>query len=367
MSNLGPPIGAWYGGGSVRDEEIERELNDPATTSRRLAEIAVSHPKLRHRIVPHPNAYPGLIEWIHQQGASDVPEQIPQRSTGRSIPALTRTTAPVTPSSRSKFFTRTKVIVSSAIAVVGAVASVVSVIPLLTQDPTNFSHLEISAQPSNEGPEEWALPPESVVRLDFPADGAPCGAGQREWLTEHAVPLERRLSVEMRNTATEGPMLALADFKSSAEQSGERGALHVRLVCDPEGRIPEQEYFGRLHADKPSLAAKQVRLRADDLTTSIPEIPITFNLAPGESGQIPLELFSQNAVSGALEVSVLSRDEVRTVHVPGSKFTMPSLLFGGDMYLRTGPDGLVCRRNEPATTNSCTIDELLAEYAGARP
>ena len=46
-----------------------REIDDPHTSAERLAQLSVERPDLQAQVVSHPNAYPGLVDWIAQHGA----------------------------------------------------------------------------------------------------------------------------------------------------------------------------------------------------------------------------------------------------------------------------------------------------------
>ncbi|WGD38001.1 DUF4190 domain-containing protein [Lysinibacter sp. HNR] len=50
------------------EDSARRQVNDPSTTAEQLADIAYDHPYLTVEITRHPNAYPGLIEWLNQYG-----------------------------------------------------------------------------------------------------------------------------------------------------------------------------------------------------------------------------------------------------------------------------------------------------------
>jgi hypothetical protein len=54
-------------------EEQYREMADEADTPAEvLASLAHEFPALRARIARHPNAYPGLLAWLHQYGDDEV-------------------------------------------------------------------------------------------------------------------------------------------------------------------------------------------------------------------------------------------------------------------------------------------------------
>lgn len=261
-----------------------------------------------------------------------------------------------------RFWTKTKVIFGSVVGVVGAVTGVIGVIPFFTQDPTNFKHLVTSAEVLTSEVTEWALPPEALG-LDFPVSSAPCDATQIAWLEKHAVPLTRSFEIKVRNTAKEGPMLALVDLRSTAQGDADRGEVNVRLVCDPSGKLPQQLFYGKLLADDPTTGATNTRITSEGLSSATPEVAVSFNLAPGESGKIPLELFSRNPVKGSIEMTVLSGEEEKVVQIPGSDFEMPALLFGGDMFLFITPEGAQCQRIAKGVISVCTMDEIRHEQA----
>lgn len=339
------------------------EVADPSTSAERLAALAAQYPELGSRIAAHPNCYPGLQEWITLYVRAQQPRPVQQPVVAQSAASASPSPPPAEPA--GKFWTKTKVIVSGTIAFLGAVTGVISVIPILTRDATNFSHLQISAEPISGSATEWAIP-EGSLDAGFPADAAPCGPEQLDWLKSHAQPMQRGFMVNARNVASEGAMLALTEFRSSETGAEDRGPLSVRLVCDPSGVAPEDVYYAKLAADDPRREAVHVRAKADAAPNSSPEMPVAFNLAPGESGKIPFELFSRNPASGHLEVTVRSRDEDRVYEIEGSDFKLPALLFGGEMYLFTGSDGLVCLQAEAGVLRTCTLDDVQHELGIAQ-
>lgn len=263
--------------------------------------------------------------------------------------------------SRSRrFWNKTTAAITAVIGLVGAVTGVISVIPILTRDATNFSHLEISAQPVAGDSTEWAIPAEALD-AGFPVTGDPCGDEQLAWLKANGESMQRSLMLNARNAASEGAMLALTEFRSTAKPGEDRGALQVRLVCAPNGVMPELLYYGKLLADEPDAQAVHVKIDSSAATNASPEMPVAFNLAPGESGKIPIDLFSRYPVHGALQVTVLSRDESKVFEVEGSEFEMPALLYGGEIFLFTTQEGLKCNRIEAGTLLPCTLDELRHE------
>ena len=62
------------------------------------------------------------------------------------------------PTVTKRFWTRSKMIASGALAVVAAVTGVISIIPILTRDPSNVSHLEMSATTTESATTDWVIP-----------------------------------------------------------------------------------------------------------------------------------------------------------------------------------------------------------------
>lgn len=262
---------------------------------------------------------------------------------------------------RKPSWSKTAAIATTAITAVGTIASVILVVNLFTRDSTNFSHLEIEANPAVGQGTEWAVPQHLVESLP---ETAHCDAALLAWLESNAQPLHREFTVRMRNNAAEGPMLALVDFSAVGTSVEDRSTLSVRLICDPSGVIPTQVYYGRLDADQPDHPAEHVQLELDSASVA-PTIPVTFNLAPGESGTLPLSLFSRRETTGSMEVTVLSGTERKTVPIPGSEFEIPALLYGGEMYLMTSDQGLVCLQTRRGLFETCSLDELQVELEAA--
>ncbi|MDQ0615315.1 hypothetical protein QF046_002956 [Microbacterium sp. W4I4] len=257
-----------------------------------------------------------------------------------------------------RFWQRTGVVITTFIAVAGLVVGVVQILQVWSRDTTNFSHLTMAAAPVNDDIVEWA------VTADHVMGGLPENVCDDDaWLAQSAIPLHRRYTISMRNSATEGPMLALLDFRSSAPPVEERESIHVRLMCDPRTTLPEQLTYGRLNADRSDEVVQYYIVSTTGPAQSTPLSPAGFNLAPGESGTLQLELFSRNQAEGAIQVSVLSRDERREESIDGSEFRMPALLFAGEMYLVSTPGGLSCHRIERDILSDCTLDDIYSELA----
>lgn len=53
---------------SADRQQVLALLGDPATPAETLAQIAAEHPESWPLVAQHPNVYPGLLEWMRQQG-----------------------------------------------------------------------------------------------------------------------------------------------------------------------------------------------------------------------------------------------------------------------------------------------------------
>jgi len=56
-----------------------RLVADPATPAATLAELAASAPEARPYVARHPNAYPGLLEWLGKLGDPAVDQALRER------------------------------------------------------------------------------------------------------------------------------------------------------------------------------------------------------------------------------------------------------------------------------------------------
>ncbi|MFZ1382981.1 MAG: hypothetical protein WAS54_09395 [Scrofimicrobium sp.] len=277
-----------------------------------------------------------------------------------------------TGASSGGFWTKTKIIASSILALVAAVTGIISIIPILTADPSNAKHLEMSAAPIETAVTEWAIPPETILDEEqftalaevFEGAGV-CDSNGVSWLKQNGTQIQRHFSLSVRNAAKEGPMLALTDFRSTASGDAVRGPINTMFRCDPSGVVPQSVTYAKLLADDPSAVATVVRLEAGAAPGSSPDVPLVFNLAPGETGTIPIDLYSRNPVSGSMQTTVVTSDENLDVEVEGSMFEMPALMFAGEMYLIVGPEGLECQRVDRGALEQCSLQELHDELAAA--
>lgn len=250
-------------------------------------------------------------------------------------------------------------VVSVLVAVVGAATGVISVLPILFPDSSSIGTLTLAAEPDDSGPPEYALPL-SDSGSGFPTAEEPCSAEQIAWLDEHAMPLQRQYMIDMRNTAGDGAMLALIDFRAAGESQPDP-ATNILVVCP---------------ADSESATVRAAALQVDDRSATArfspvataqaaPDVPVSWNLAPGETGRFQLILRASHGTAGTLEATALIGSDEETVQVVGSDFELPGLWQAGATYLRVGVGGLECVRDASGGAEACA-DAELAELELAR-
>lgn len=272
---------------------------------------------------------------------------------------------------QSKFWKRARFVIGFVVAALGFVMDWDSLIQRMTEDPSNFSHLRMSVQLPTSQTSDWAIDPDifasgdSVSQLKEVFAKDPCGLEQQEWLEHHAKRIQREFLLSVRNVAKEGPMLALTNFRSTSEGDSNRGAISVRIICDSKGIVPRSVTYAKLVADDPSRGAFIVRQDLGGPYGTAPEVPLAFNLAPGESGSIPLYLFSRNPVHGVFRTTVLSGEDTRDIEIEDGHFSLPAMLFSGEMYLFTSNEGVVCQRTDRGVLEMCSLEELQREWSDA--
>ncbi len=260
-----------------------------------------------------------------------------------------------TPRARKGFSTSMKVL-SATVAVVGAITGVITVVSALTRDVSGFSSLSVTAAPSDSGVKEFALPL-SFIDSDFPASDQPCSKEQLAWLDDHAEPVQRRFRVSMRNNAGEGAMLALVDFRADVKPDGTAPATHVLVVCAEDSVTPTARAAG-LEVDLSDATARFRALGSSQQSQPIPDIPVSWNLAPGETGTLDIELSAEHSAKGALVVTALSGRDKSDVKIEGTEFTLPGFWRRGESYLLIGASGMECARNVTGLRDICTDDDL---------
>jgi hypothetical protein len=143
----------------------------------------------------------------------------------------------------------------------------------------------------------------------FPASESVCDAEQSAWLEANGTVLVERYLVSVSNTADDGAMLSLKDFRGDGEAS-EPDPMHVAVTCDQAGAGPSNL---RAALIDPSNGTIGVYVLSDP---EQPVSPLVFNLAPGENGQFALNIRSSADFTGSIVFAESLGDESRLVPLP---------------------------------------------------
>ncbi|MGV8896547.1 MAG: hypothetical protein ACOH10_02240 [Rhodoglobus sp.] len=164
--------------------------------------------------------------------------------------------------------------------------------------------------------------------------------------------------ITFQNNASEGAMLALADFRGLGErQADSRGA--IRVECDTTGLAPSNLLAARLDlgVDGEIAYFDDSYLKSVDL----PDTPVVLNLAPGEGAQLLLQLKSGKRFTGDINVTVKSGSDTRDVLLPLSdEVIVPAAMVRGDIYLRAHGT-LDCVTHQNGAEVICSLAEVLGQ------
>lgn len=230
-------------------------------------------------------------------------------------------------------------VATGAIAVLGTLASVVSVFQFMTRNTTDFDTLVVEASPVESATTEWAV--EISKLAEFPASSVACGHEQQQWLEANGAQVLRRLPVHMANTASEGAQLSLASFSALADERAVDGPAAVLVVCDPRAGATLPAQFARLNVDgTPAFFVRAVRQGEPPNA----DVPVSWNLAPGEAGAIDFVIYSAQAATGVVEVTVSRSGEASVATIATSEFAIPALFDGGGVTFYADADGLRCEQ-----------------------
>jgi hypothetical protein len=169
-----------------------------------------------------------------------------------------------------------------------------------------------------------------------------------------------RYVIDMRNAASEGAMLALKQFRGVGEAG--TGAGLVKVLCDPTGAAAGQVQVARLLVSDPAQVAYFDKSAYGESVEGMPDSPLAWNLAPGETGQLVLALFPTTPFTGHVELTAVSGAEEQQFTLPlgeAEQITLPALVRGGMAYLQVDA-GLHCQRIEGSERVACDLADLLA-------
>lgn len=205
---------------------------------------------------------------------------------------------------------RTWAIVSGLVAVIGAVTGVVGVMPILFRNATTLDTFTVTVEPAESSRIAVFAVPLTADWETFPTSQAVCDDGQLAWLEARGTRLVERFLVSVSNTADQGAMLSLKDFRGEGEASAP-GPTHVAVTCDQAGAGAST-----LRSALVDPSSGRVGVYVVESDPSVPPSPLVFNLAPGENGQFALTLRSSADFVGSIVFTEALGDESRKVALP---------------------------------------------------
>jgi hypothetical protein len=209
-------------------------------------------------------------------------------------------------------------VASAIIGVVGAVTGLVSILPIVFRDASSLDSLTVSVEPIESAAVQLFAVPLGAPWESFPVAEDVCSDDQLAWLHEHGAPMRERYLLEVTNTAKEGAMLSLKDFRGEGE-SGSPTEVSVAVLCDQSG-VPSQLRAASLDPSSGGSA------KYEQNNPNIPDNPLVYNLAPGETGQIAFSVRSTQDFVGQIVVTVsLGADERDTVLPFGDELVVPGV------------------------------------------
>lgn len=250
---------------------------------------------------------------------------------------------------RRKLIGRVWAAIGAVIGVVGAVTGVISVWPILTANASGVDDLRLSASPYPAAVTEWALPLGADLST-YPSGGEGCTDERRAWLEERATPVHRSIVIDMRNVADSGPMLSISDVRLEGDRFAGRASA-VLVVCDPGAAPPQTLEAAELDASTADAVAVFSPEAYGIQQEGLPDLPVTWNLAPGETGLVVLRIGSSVAYEGTLTASVVDRGETTTVPIlvdDAETLAAPALVELGVVHLLAGSELACVDERDPA-------------------
>lgn len=252
-------------------------------------------------------------------------------------------------------------VVSAATLIVG----IISIVPILTRDASRLDSLVVEARPTQIGEVISFGVPVDVSFDTFPdGDGDVCSAEQRAWLESAGQEIQLTYLVDARNVASEGALLSFRDVRASGEFT-EPTAQAVLVECNVTGFAGNGK-SALLPVDGHSVAYFDNSLVGTS-SEGMPDTPIIYNLAPGESGQFTIRLMPTMDFHGTLVMSVASGKEQADVTMEISEnptISVPGLLMPGGAYLSIANGSLQCvtpglRADAPVISETCGLSDLI--------
>lgn len=252
---------------------------------------------------------------------------------------------------KKPWWTRTWAIVSAIVGILGTVTGVIGVWPLIFRDATTLDSLTIEVESAESPFSSMFAVPATAPWESFPTSSSFCDPAQRSWLETHGVLLERRFLVSVANTAQEGAMLSLKDFRGSGDVAS-TPPTHIAVVCDETGG---GESGIRSALVDPASGRTAVYVQPDP---TLPDNPLVFNLAPGENGQFALLVESSADFSGGIVFTEALGGATREVLLPlGGDLEQPGV---APIRFAVVDGDLAC-----VGVEGCVPDDVIRALSGA--
>jgi hypothetical protein len=259
------------------------------------------------------------------------------------VPSPRRAARAAAPRRRSKVLGRIWGGIGAAVGIIGAVTGVIGIWPILNANASGIDDLRLTATPYPASATEWALPVGTDLSTYPSGAGEGCTDERREWLADHGTQVHRSLLLDMRNVADSGPMLSVSDVRIEGDRFPHSDAA-VLVVCDEATTPPRPLEAAMLDASSSSSVAVFSPEAYGIQQEGLPDLPVTWNLAPGETGLVVLHIGSSIAYEGALTVSVVDagkKSELEIAVDGVDALAAPALVELGSRHLRAGAE-LTC-------------------------
>jgi hypothetical protein len=215
------------------------------------------------------------------------------------------------------------------------VVGFIAIIPILTQNSSGVDKLDIEVEPYR--PDDillYSIPVSLVPELPV-EEGDVCGPGRLTWLAANATPVDGYYFVTITNRATSGNVIGFSDIVGVGESTESSGGAIV-LECDQRSANQIAPALVDVSSGQAAYYDRS-RLEAD---SNVPETPLIYNLAPGETGQFVLLVVSTAGFSGDVQYTVTSGSDRRTgtldlgdvVELPGTSPFPPAIVLAGDPF-----------------------------------
>ncbi|WP_395639702.1 hypothetical protein [Pseudolysinimonas sp.] len=259
-----------------------------------------------------------------------------------------KTSSPIAPEPAAKkpWWRHTWAVVSAAVGVIGAITGVISIVPFVFRDATTLDSLVVSVESVESDFAPTFAVPLTAAWAQFPVSASACDAAQLAWLDSNGTVLEERFLVSVANSAKEGAMMSLKDFRGDGEVVPAPPET-VAVTCDQTGGGTSNLRAASLD---PASGRTAVYVQPDP---TLPDNPLVFNLAPGENGQFAITLRSSADFRGSIVFVEALGTELREVTLPIGDVDLP-----GTAPIRFTVEGgsLSC-----VAVENCTPSDVLAQ------